>query len=108
MPLYDFENKETGEQFTLFLSISGRDEFLKLNPEVKSIITQAPSLVSGINSQAKQDSGWQENLSRIAESNPNSALADKLGGRTAKQVKSNDAAAKAGLRKSGQYKMPEL
>lgn len=108
MPLYDFENKETGEQFTLFLSISGRDEFLKLNPEVKSIITQAPGLVSGTNTQAKMDEGWKENLSRIAEANPNSALADKLGGRTAKKVKSNEAATKAGLRKSGQYKMPEL
>ena len=108
MPLYDFKDTETGEITTKLMSISSREEFLESNPNMVGVITTAPSLVSGVNSQAKQDSGWQENLSRIAESNPNSALADKLGGRTTKQVKSNEAATKAGLRKSGQYKMPEL
>tara|TARA_B110000967_G_scaffold95877_1_gene98468 strand:+ start:1422 stop:1754 length:333 start_codon:yes stop_codon:yes gene_type:complete len=106
MPLYDFEDTETGEQFTELLSLSNRVKFLELNPQLKQIITRAPSLVSGTNMEAKMDDGWKENLSRIVEANPNSALADKIGGRSIKQAKLNDAADKAGLRKTGQYKFP--
>ena len=105
MPLYEFEDTETGEQFTELLSMSNKVEFLKLNPQLKQIITSAPSLMTGVDFNAKQDDGWNENLSRIAEAHPSSALADKVGGRSTKQAKVNAAAEKAGLRKSGQYNM---
>ena len=105
MPLYEFEDTETGEQFTELLSMSNKVEFLKLNPQLKQIITRAPSLMTGVDFNAKQDDGWNENLSRIAEAHPSSALADKVGGRSTKQAKVNAAAEKAGLRKSGQYSM---
>ena len=105
MPLYEFEDTETGEQFTELLSMSNKVEFLKLNPQLKQIITRAPSLMTGVDFNAKQDDGWNENLSRIAEAHPSSALADKVGGRSTKQAKVNAAAEKAGLRKRGQYNM---
>lgn len=105
MPLYDFEDKETGDQFTLMLSISKKEKFLELNPQVKSVILSAPSLVSGVNFESKQDAGWKENLSRIAEAHPNSALADKVGGRSATQAKVNSIAAKHGSRSKGRYNM---
>lgn len=106
MPLYDFEDTETGEQFTELLSMSNKVEFLKLNPQLKQIITRAPSLVSSTSFESKLDDGWKENLSRIAESHTSSALADKIGGRSTKAAKLNAAAEKAGLRKSGRYKFP--
>lgn len=108
MPLYDFKDTETGEIITKLMSISSREEFLESNPNMVGVITTAPSLVSGVGLKDKTDSGWKDNLSRIAEAHPNSALADKVGGRSTKQVKVNDAAKKRGLRKSGQYKMDEL
>ena len=32
MPYYNFKNKETGEEFEEFFTISGREEYLKDNP----------------------------------------------------------------------------
>jgi|AP68_2_1055508.scaffolds.fasta_scaffold48359_2 hypothetical protein len=87
MPLYDFEDTNTGERFTKLMSISSREEYLETNPHIKSLILSAPPLVSGHNLQAKQDSGWNDNLKRIADSHQGSALADKVGGRSTKQAK---------------------
>jgi len=87
MPLYDFEDKNTGERFTKLMSISSREEYLETNPHIKSLILSAPPLVSGTNLQAKQDSGWKDNLKRIADHHPGTALAEKVGGRTTKQAK---------------------
>lgn len=105
MPLYDFENIETGERFDLLLSIAKRERFLELNPNVKQVILTAPTLVSGTNHLSKLDDGWKENLSRIAEAHPGSALAEKQGGRSAKAAKVQELASKHGLRKKGQYNM---
>ena len=40
MPYYNFKNKETGEEFEEFFTISGREEYLKDNPHIQ----QTPSL----------------------------------------------------------------
>lgn len=105
MPLYDFEDTKTGERFTEMLSISGRETYLKENPHIKQLILSAPSLVSGTDFNKKMDNGWKENLSRIAEAHPNSALADKMGGRQAKEAKVREIAKKHGRTKSGSYNM---
>ena len=34
MPLYDFRNKDTGEVFEKFMSISAKEEYLKENPNM--------------------------------------------------------------------------
>ena len=96
MPLYDFENTETGEVSEIFLSIAKKAQYLEDNPHMKSVLTSAPKLVSGLNLQKKQnaDAGWQENLSRIAEAHPNSAFAAKHGGRSIKESKTADVKAK--------------
>ena len=105
MPLYDFLNTETGEQFSEILSISGREDYLKENPHIKQLHLSAPGLVSGTGG-LKNDNGWKENLSRIAEAHPNSALAEKQGGRTSKKVKVEEIAKKHGLGNRGKYNMP--
>jgi len=87
MPLYDFKDTETGEIITKLMSISSREEFLESNPNIKAVILSAPQLISGTNLQAKQESGWNDNLKRIADNHPGTALADKAGGRTTKQAK---------------------
>jgi hypothetical protein len=87
MPLYDFKDTETGEIITKLMSISSREEFLESNPNIKAVILSAPQLISGTNLQAKQESGWNDNLKRIADNHPGTALADKVGGRTTKQAK---------------------
>ena len=100
MPLYDFLNTETGEQFSTFMKISEKETFLEENPHVQSLILGAPSLARGSSTTGfKNDNGWKENLSRIAEAHPNSALATKVnGGRTSQQVLVDKAKNKAGLK----------
>ena len=102
MPLYTFMNNDTGEEVTEMMSMSAREEYLKNNPhmtqQIKSL--NMVSMVGGI----KNDGGWNENLSRIAEAHPNSSLADQVGGRSNKTVKNVNALNKSGVRK-GKYSM---
>ena len=104
MPNYTFENTETGEIIEEFMSISARDAFVTENPHLKQLITGAPAMVSGTAFNSKMDGGWKENLSRIAEAHPNSALADKVGGRSSVQSKRSEISKKHNLNK-GSYKM---
>tara|TARA_Y100001937_G_C6927064_1_gene244358 strand:- start:69 stop:404 length:336 start_codon:yes stop_codon:yes gene_type:complete len=96
MPLYTFMNKDTDEVFTEMMSISQREEYLSQNPNITQQIVKV-NMISGTG--IKNDGGWNENLSRIAEAHPNSALADKLGGRTTKHAKSMSTLEKHGVRK---------
>tara|TARA_B000000565_G_scaffold241660_1_gene206618 strand:+ start:539 stop:835 length:297 start_codon:yes stop_codon:yes gene_type:complete len=95
-------NNDTGEEVTEMMSMSAREEYLKNNPhmtqQIKSL--NMVSMVGGI----KNDGGWNENLSRIAEAHPNSSLADQVGGRSNKTVKNVNALNKSGIRK-GKYSM---
>tara|TARA_B100001113_G_C21117770_1_gene626096 strand:+ start:493 stop:816 length:324 start_codon:yes stop_codon:yes gene_type:complete len=69
MPLYDFEDTETGEQFELQLKISEKDEFLKSNPNLRQVIG-TPMIVGGVDGLRKPDEGFKEVLSKIGEQNP--------------------------------------
>lgn len=88
MPRYTFLDNDTDEIFEIDLKISEREIFLNANPNLKQLILDAPSIVAGVGSiDSKMDSGWKEQLQRIAEANPNSPLADRYGSpKTAKQV----------------------
>jgi len=100
LPLYDFLNTDTGEQFSQFMKISEKESFLESNPHIKSQILGAPSLARGSSTTGfRNDNGWNENLARIAEAHPTSALATKVnGGRTSQQVLVDKAKNKAGLK----------
>lgn len=85
MPTYIFHNKETDEYWEELCSISAMMEFLKENPHIKQV-PQAPMIVTGVNIKNKLDGGWNETLSRVAESNPYSPLAEKHGATDSKSV----------------------
>tara|TARA_Y100000361_G_C11139758_1_gene334308 strand:+ start:225 stop:539 length:315 start_codon:yes stop_codon:yes gene_type:complete len=102
MPLYTFRNINTGEQFDEMMSMSAREQYLKDNPNITQEIVKL-NMVSGVGG-IKNDAGWKENLSRIAEAHPNSTLADQVGGRSSKTVKNVNALNKSGVRK-GKYSM---
>ena len=44
MPLYEFLDTDTGEKFEIMLKIAEREEFLKDNPNIKSVMS-APKIV---------------------------------------------------------------
>ena len=89
MPTYDFINTETGEVFEKFLSMSGKEEYLKENPHIEQTMTKAPGLVSsrgGTNDQKAGD-GWREVLSKVAEKHPNSTVGERYGRKSIKEAK---------------------
>ena len=92
MPLYDFYNENTDKIETHSMRISELDQFKEDNPHLSQKIFSAPSLArdSGM-IQGKMDDGWKENLTRIAEAHPTSALAERQGGRKTKQLKTQEA-----------------
>jgi hypothetical protein len=104
MPFYDFENIDTGEIETISLKISELDEYKKNNPQMKQLILGAPSMARGTGG-FKNDEGWKENLARIAEAHPHSALAERQGGRSATKAKVAELASKHGLNNKGKYTM---
>lgn len=104
MPFYDFMNEETGEVENISLKISELDEFKENNPHLKQLLLGAPGMVGGTGG-FKNDDGWKENLARISEAHPNSALAERQGGRNTTKAKVAEVAKKHGRLKSGSYKM---
>ena len=85
MPTYTFENTKTGKVYNEYMSISERETYLEQNPHIKQLINKI-NIVSGTGG-IKTDSGWKENMSRIAEAHPTSPLAQRYGKRSIKQVK---------------------
>jgi len=87
MPMYTFENKRSGKQHTEMMSIAEMEEYLAKNKNIKQVITSI-NIVGGIQGIThKTDSGWKENMSRIAEAHPTSPLARQYGKKSIKQVK---------------------
>ena len=90
MPTYQFRNTQTDEEFEVLMKISEREEYLKNNPHIQSIIT-APALVSGVSTSKSRSgrvpSGFNEVLSKVAEAHPTSKVAQRFGKKSIKQVK---------------------
>jgi hypothetical protein len=107
MPTYNFRNDDTGEEIEMTMKISEMVEWKKDNPEWTSFFKTgaAPGFIGSTASTFKNDDGWKENMQRIAEAHPTSALAEKVGGRGIKQSKSIEAAKKRGGLKSGEYNL---
>lgn len=99
MPIYEFRNKTTGEQWEEFLSFSGREEKLK-DPNIEPVIG-APAIISGIAGVThKNDSGFGDMMSRIAAANPTSPLAEKYGDKGVKATKTREAVKRQKQRQS--------
>lgn len=92
---YDFRNKDTGEIETHSMSWKDLDEFKENNPHLERVIS-APAIVSGSGGM-RNDSGWAENMSRIAEAHKGTPLADRYGKASAKEIKTRDVLKKHGV-----------
>lgn len=94
MPNYTFENTKTGEVFDEFFSISDKETYLKKNKHIKQLLT-AINIVGGVQGIThKTDGGWNDNLQRIADAHPTSALADRVKRKSIKEVKTQQVMAK--------------
>ena len=100
MPTYTIFNEHAGMEYEVFMSISEYEQFMKDNPHCKRVWDSAPAVVgdhiSGVG--PKVDSGFTENMQRIAEAHPNSPMADRYGvNKTHARIKSEQIAKKHGL-----------
>ena len=101
MPTYDFENTETGEVFDEMMTMSAREQYLKDNPHIRQLVSGI-NIVSGVAGKSyRQDSGWKDNLSRIAEAHPTSELAKQHKRRSTKEVKTQQVVEKHRRRQRG-------
>jgi len=99
MPVYTFLNKKTKKEYDEMMSIAEMEEYLDKNPHITQVI-KGLNIVRGVSGTSyKTDSGWKENLSRIAEAHPKSALADRYGKKSIKQSKTEQVLAKHRKRK---------
>jgi len=105
MPTYTFENKRTGKVWDDMMMISEKEAYLKKNKHIKQQLTQIniSSGVVGMGSM-KNDNGWKEMQSRIAEAHPASNFAQQHGTRTAKEIKTQAVVKKHQKRQAEQRK----
>ena len=104
MPLYTFENKKTGKEFTEMMTISEMENYLLKNKHIRQIINSV-NIVAGVSGMSyRTDGGWKDNLSRIAEAHPNSPLAQQHRKRSVKEVKTEQAVKKYKARQSAKNK----
>jgi hypothetical protein len=79
MPTYTFKNKETGEVFEKFMGISAREEYLKENPNLETVINGAPTLGDPVRlGIRKVPDGFREVLNKVHERMPGSTLKDNI------------------------------
>lgn len=75
MPTYTFKNTDTGEEFERFMSISAREDYLKENPNLETLIAGAPALIDPVRlGIRKTDGGFKEVLQKIHSRTPGSIL----------------------------------
>ena len=86
MPTYSFRNNDTGEEWDEFFSISGKEEFLEQNSHIKQLPSLFAMSYTGTGDRIKNDGGWKDNLSRIAEAHPGSPLAYRHGKKSTKDI----------------------
>ena len=99
MPIYTFLNKKTGKEFDEMMTISEMESYLEKNKHISQVL-KGLNIVSGVSGRSfKSDSGWKENLSRIAEAHPQSPLAQRYGKKSIKQSKTEQVLAKHRKRK---------
>jgi len=87
MPIYTFENTKTGEVFDDMMSIADMEKYLKKNKHIKQKLTTI-NIVGGVQGITyKNDGGWNDNLQRIADAHPTSALAQRHKKKSIKEIK---------------------
>jgi len=91
MPIYTFKNKKTGKEFDEMMTIAEMEDYLSKNKHITQVL-KGLNIISGVSGVSfKNDGGWKDNLSRIAEAHPNSPLAERYGKKTTKEIKTKQA-----------------
>ena len=94
MPVYTFEDIKTKKEFTEHMSIAEMEEYLLKNKHIRQVIMPI-NIVAGVSGIThKNDQGWKETLSKIAEANPHTPLGRQHGRKDVKTIKTKQAVQK--------------
>ena len=66
MPIYTFRNRDTGEEHERFMSISAREDYLRENPHLDTVIGKV-NIVHETGTNLKVSDGFREVLSKIKD-----------------------------------------
>lgn len=88
MPLYEFIDTNTGEKWEDVMSYDAYKTYLAENPHINPVYTI--SIIGGTGDRIKTDSGFSDVLSRIAQANPHSPLAQTHGDKGVKASKTRN------------------
>jgi len=103
MPVYTFEDIKTKKEFTEHMSIAEMEEYLLKNKHIRQVIMPI-NIVGGVSGIThKNDQGWKETLSKIAEANPHTPLGQEHGKKDVKTIKTKQAVEKAKKKIRKQY-----
>ncbi len=92
MPTYEFVNTKTQKIEEHTMSVSAYDSFKADNPHLERYYSDAPMFSytgGGDFAGKKTDNTWKEVMSKIAEQNPRSPLADNVLKKSTKRVKTD-------------------
>jgi hypothetical protein len=92
MPTYEFVNTKTKQIEEHTMSVSAYDAFKADNPHLERYYSDAPMFSytgGGDFAGKKTDNTWKEVMSKIAEQNPRSPLADNVLKKSAKRIKTD-------------------
>ena len=79
MPTYRFKDHNTGKVWEELMLIAEMEKFKK-KKHIELLPPTQMNIVSGTGTiDGKTDSGWKDNLQRIAAAHPESALAERYG-----------------------------
>ena len=91
MPVYTFEDIKTKKEFTEHMSIAEMEEYLLKNKHIRQVIMPI-NIVGGVSGIThRNDQGWKETLSKIAEANPHTPLGREHGKKDVKSIKTKQA-----------------
>lgn len=107
MPTYTFENKKTGKKWTDMMMIAEMEDYLKKNKHIRQV-PHAINIVAGVQGISyKSDGGWKDVKTKIAEAHPNSSFAKAHRRRGIKEIKTEQALAKARIRNRKEHGVPD-
>ena len=93
MPTYEFLNTKTKKIEEHTMSVSAYDQFKADNPHLERYYSEAPLFSytgTGDLAGKKTDNTWKEVMSKIAEQNPRSPLADRVLRKSTKRIKTDE------------------
>jgi len=76
MPIYNFRDGDTGDEFEKIMTMAELDEYLETNPNVDQLINYGANVVHERGTNLKVDDGFREVTSKIKDTYKINAIKD--------------------------------